>query len=273
MKTLFSIGDVSKIYGLSVQALRHYHKIGLVIPKHIDEQTGYRYYTFDQFQFISRLKYLQSLGLSLEEIKKILSDGNANRLKEILLRIKAEKEHEIAEIKKSIDEIEWTFSYYSFLNQNEFQGMIYKKQIEERYIITSGSNPSDTIEQMDVSLHRITNSERYNQLNYRRQFGYLLDFNSLLQGSFNPLSATLFINELPNLESPNIKTLPAGNYLCYCTRILSADWDVNPIHEFIRKNANLKPHIVIAIEYEDNLREYYNALYEIQICFTAHESD
>ncbi len=270
MKNLFSIGDVSKIYGLSVQALRHYHKIGLVIPKYVDEETGYRYYTFDQFQFISRLKYLQSLGLSLDEIKKTLSDGDAGKLQEILLKIKAEKENEISEIKKSIEEIDWTFSYYSFLNHNDFQGMIYKKFFEQRHIITSGLNHCDSIEQMDVTLHKITNSTRYNQLNYRRQFGYLLDFTSLLKGSFNPLSATLFINESPGFESPNIQILPAGNYLCYCTRILSDDWNINPVNDYLKNNASLKPQMVIAIEYEDNLREYYNALYEIQIYFSDH---
>lgn len=269
MKTLFSIGDVSKIYGLSVQALRHYHKIGLVVPKHIDQHTGYRYYTFEQFQFISRLKYLQSLGLCLEEIKNILSDGDADKFKEILFKMKTEKEIELDHLKKKIQEIEWTISYYSYIDQNNFLGIIYKRRLEQRYIITSGSNPGDTTDQMDVDLHKITNSDRYNHLNYRRQFGYLLDFDSLLQGSFTPLNATLFINELPDFESSKFKVLPAGNYLCYCCRILSDDWDITPIKSYIMNNPSMNVEFVIAVEYEDNLREYYNALYEIQIYVSA----
>lgn len=269
MKTLFSIGEVSRIYGLSVQALRHYHKIGLVIPSHIDEDTGYRFYTFDQFQFISRLKYLQSLGLSLEEIKNILADGDVGKFKEVLQRMKAEKETEIAHIRKSIQEIDWTISYYSYIDQNDFPGIIYKRQLEQRYIITSDSISGDPIEQMDVDLHTITNSERFHHLSYRRQYGYLLDFNNLLQGTFIPQNATLFINEHPGFESPNIRILPAGNYLCYCTRILSDDWNANPIAEYISKNPSLVPAFAIAVEYEDNLREYYNALYEIQVYFAG----
>lgn len=269
MKTLFSIGEVSKIYGLSVQALRHYHKIGLVVPSHIAEDTGYRSYTFDQFQFISRLKYLQSLGLCLEEIKTILTDGDAVKFKEVLLKMKAEKENEISHLQKRIQEIDWTIAYYSYIDQNDLSGIIYKRQLEQRFVITSGSNTGDPIEQMDVDLHKITNSSPYHHLHYRRQFGYLLDFNRLLQGGFHPLNATLFVNELPNFESGNIKILPAGNYLCYCTRILSDDWSISPMAEYLSKNPSLTPEFAIAVEYEDNLREYYNALYEIQVYFSG----
>ncbi|WP_286184149.1 hypothetical protein [Clostridium sp. CCUG 7971] len=29
--------------------MRYYHKVGILIPKYIDENSGYRYYTIDQF--------------------------------------------------------------------------------------------------------------------------------------------------------------------------------------------------------------------------------
>ncbi len=41
---VFSIGDFSKITGLTVKTLRYYHEQGLLIPTCVDEQTGYRYY-------------------------------------------------------------------------------------------------------------------------------------------------------------------------------------------------------------------------------------
>ncbi|MDU1455439.1 MAG: MerR family DNA-binding transcriptional regulator [Paraclostridium sordellii] len=44
MKNLFSIGEVSKIKGVTIKALRYYHKMGILIPLHIDNTTGYRYY-------------------------------------------------------------------------------------------------------------------------------------------------------------------------------------------------------------------------------------
>ena len=57
MKKFYAIGEVSKIMGVSVQALRYYAKIKLLEPEYISPRTGYRYYTYDQFHFIDRIKY------------------------------------------------------------------------------------------------------------------------------------------------------------------------------------------------------------------------
>jgi DNA-binding transcriptional MerR regulator len=41
---VFSIGEFSKIAGLSIKTLRFYHEEGLLAPALVDERTGYRYY-------------------------------------------------------------------------------------------------------------------------------------------------------------------------------------------------------------------------------------
>ena len=41
---VFSIGEFSKITGLTVKTLRFYHEQGLLHPTHVDSETGYRYY-------------------------------------------------------------------------------------------------------------------------------------------------------------------------------------------------------------------------------------
>ncbi len=41
---MFSIGEFSKVTGLTVKTLRFYHEQGLLDPTHIDPETGYRYY-------------------------------------------------------------------------------------------------------------------------------------------------------------------------------------------------------------------------------------
>ena len=45
---LLSIGRFARLSGLTVKALRHYDAEGLLSPAHVDEWTGYRYYTADQ---------------------------------------------------------------------------------------------------------------------------------------------------------------------------------------------------------------------------------
>ena len=45
---MLSIKDFSEMAHLSAQTLRYYHAEGLLIPAQVDEQTGYRSYTYDQ---------------------------------------------------------------------------------------------------------------------------------------------------------------------------------------------------------------------------------
>lgn len=43
-KNLFSIGEVSKLFHISVSSLRHYENVGLLTPEYTSPDTGYRYY-------------------------------------------------------------------------------------------------------------------------------------------------------------------------------------------------------------------------------------
>jgi effector-binding domain-containing protein len=68
------IGDFSKLSFVSVKALRYYDEIGLLKPVRVDEFTGYRYYSASQLPRLNRIIALKNLGLSLEEIARLLKD-------------------------------------------------------------------------------------------------------------------------------------------------------------------------------------------------------
>ncbi|MBR8646257.1 MerR family transcriptional regulator, partial [[Brevibacterium] frigoritolerans] len=67
---------MAKLRGVTVDTLRHYDKIGLLKPFHIDPETGYRYYSISQYEVLGTIKELRSIGFSLEEIKQFLTDRN-----------------------------------------------------------------------------------------------------------------------------------------------------------------------------------------------------
>lgn len=76
MQNKLSIGEMAKLRGVTVDTLRHYDKIGLLKPFHIDRETGYRYYSISQYEVLGTIKELRSIGFSLEEIKQFLTDRN-----------------------------------------------------------------------------------------------------------------------------------------------------------------------------------------------------
>ena len=51
MRQLLRIGQVCKLYGISLDTLRHYDKIGLLKPL-VTEPSGYRYYYIEQLDIL-----------------------------------------------------------------------------------------------------------------------------------------------------------------------------------------------------------------------------
>jgi DNA-binding transcriptional MerR regulator len=72
---VFTIGEFSKMTGLTVKTLRFYHDRGLLIPAWVDDQTGYRYYAFRQIDKARIITLFRSLELSLEQISEMLANG------------------------------------------------------------------------------------------------------------------------------------------------------------------------------------------------------
>jgi DNA-binding transcriptional MerR regulator/effector-binding domain-containing protein len=68
----FTIGEFSKVTGLTVKALRFYHEQGLLSPTAIDDQTGYRYYDDRKIEAAKIVTELRRLDFSLVDVAEIL---------------------------------------------------------------------------------------------------------------------------------------------------------------------------------------------------------
>ena len=71
---MLKIGEFSRLSQVTVKTLHHYDEIGLLVPAHIDHFTNHRYYSVDQLPPIHRIMALKGLGLSLEQIRLMLSE-------------------------------------------------------------------------------------------------------------------------------------------------------------------------------------------------------
>jgi len=108
---VLKIGDFSTLSKISIYMLRHYNEIGLLIPRHVDEFTGYRYYSEDQLPIANRIQALKDMGMSLAMIKDILSEyDNSERLRKYLMIQASQKKEEIAAMQKQLLLLERTIS-------------------------------------------------------------------------------------------------------------------------------------------------------------------
>jgi DNA-binding transcriptional MerR regulator len=111
---VFSIGDFSKITGLTVKTLRYYHEQGLLVPTYVDEQTGYRYYDRAKIETARIIAHLRSLDLSIDEVREILREAVEDAdLRPVLERQKALLQSKIERDRKIVRSI------HAFLTQEE----------------------------------------------------------------------------------------------------------------------------------------------------------
>ncbi len=110
MEKLFQIGEMAKLFRLSVSSIRHYEELGLVQPEYVDPETGYRYYSPRQFERFHTIRYLRALDMPLGEIKAFMQNRDIKRI-EAMLKIQKEtvrkKQQELERIQRKIDHRLW----------------------------------------------------------------------------------------------------------------------------------------------------------------------
>ena len=89
---MFSIGEFSKITGLSLKAIHLYHEKGLLVPASIDAQSGYRYFDSKNVEQARAIRRCRELSFSLEEIGIVLGNFEDDIL---LLNVLETKREEI----------------------------------------------------------------------------------------------------------------------------------------------------------------------------------
>ena len=88
--SLFQIGEVTKILGVTRKTLLVYEDMGLLTPAVKDRNSGFRYYTADNMTQIRSIRSLQSRGLSLKEVAEYYYDTeNIDKHLQRLLELRA----------------------------------------------------------------------------------------------------------------------------------------------------------------------------------------
>ena len=70
----YSIGEFSKITGLSVKTLRYYHDRELLIPSYVDDSSRYRYYDNANIEKARIIAHFRKMEFPIDDIKQILDN-------------------------------------------------------------------------------------------------------------------------------------------------------------------------------------------------------
>ncbi len=71
---MYTIGQFSRITGLSIKTIRLYHEKGLLTPAMVDQWTNYRYFNDHNVERARAIAYLRDLEFPLADIQRLLCD-------------------------------------------------------------------------------------------------------------------------------------------------------------------------------------------------------
>lgn len=208
MKNYLTIGELAKLKGISVKALRYYEKIGILKPDYIDPHNNYRYYHLKQNIKIDFILNLLELNVPLKNFHNYITDDTLD-VHKLLYESNMLIEYELSKlqrIKKKINNM-----YISVMDSiaNDV-GQAYLKNFSQRYLLV------EPIAEPAFMNHRYIQQISY-FYNIIEQKGYT----SLYQNGI--LSVTekgtksfyIFVEiENPQQQEPQLFTVPAGNYNC-----------------------------------------------------------
>ncbi|MGA2496675.1 MAG: MerR family transcriptional regulator [Tepidisphaeraceae bacterium] len=99
---MYTIGEFSRITGLTVKTLRFYHDEGLLTAAFVDPGSGYRYYGENQAETARAIAALRAMEFPLEEIRRLLdSQQDDEQVLELLERHRGVLEERIRHLRKA----------------------------------------------------------------------------------------------------------------------------------------------------------------------------
>lgn len=115
MKT---IGQVTKLTGVSARTLQYYDEIGLLKPSQLTA-SGYRLYDDEELQKLQQILFFKELGFKLKEIKELISQPNfdtiaAFKKQKKLLLLKRNRIDKLIQLLNRLEKGEHCMSFKEF---------------------------------------------------------------------------------------------------------------------------------------------------------------
>ncbi len=235
MKEFYTVGEVSKIFNVSTDTLRFYDKINLIKPwKNGDN--GYRYYSKAQFEMISTIILLRSLGTPIQKLSQILNYQDASGIEHELLR-------SIEEIDVKINELQSLKAKSSSLCNNIkdtcYDEEITVRQLPRLWLLSKEFGAKD---ELDI--------EEILKTNHATNEGWLsfaniistIDQEKLKKGEYHSYKIYGFLSEHPcDTESKYLEIIESRLCVCCNARVDRIDHsDIDRIYNnmmtFIQDN-------------------------------------
>jgi DNA-binding transcriptional MerR regulator len=127
----YSIGEVARIFGLSVPTIRYYDAEGL-IPNLHRTTSGNRLFTKDNLETINMIGCLKKSGMSIKDIKTFISwcsqgDSTLSKRQEMFHQLKYSLTSQLHDLQSMLDVVNFKCRYYDLAVDNHSEAVAKRK--------------------------------------------------------------------------------------------------------------------------------------------------
>ncbi|MDO4167864.1 MAG: MerR family transcriptional regulator [Eubacteriales bacterium] len=273
---MYLIGEIAKITGLSVHALRYYEKHNVVKPCYIDEETNYRYYSADDVAKFEVLKECKKMELSLAQITRITQAETDEEILSIIVEQQEEIQEKIKYYQIVLDNLRWYHQeYLNLMKAKRVCYVPFVQNIKRRRVIYR-ENPYEEYASA-LALTEIAKDELKNNDTIFKHFGFIAKLNYWeenlglrVQGEYLDLMQEEYRYTKPSF----VFDIPAGIYLCmnFATPVSVDITDVNEetfpelrkMQDYLVKH-NYSPKMILVEEFAQSLKMIDRVRCQVQI--------
>lgn len=262
MNGLFSIGETAKLNGVTIKALRFYDDAGLLQPQWTNPETGYRYYSIDQFFTIEMITYCKNLGVPIKSMKRLFDKNDSGLFLKFFQAQLEEASRQILCLNKAIIKMKKLEGKISSAMDIQQKGDVYFNDFPERTVLTRKCTTPHDNENTHLAFLDI-----YKEI-MRHNLITIYETGSIV--SIDPGSAELtyqrIFTEVSLFDDSNpvpIETLPSGRYLCVNYYIRHREGQIEKLCSYLERN-HLSPRLVIETETFADLLGNNDPMMELQ---------
>lgn len=130
---LLPIGKMAALNRVSISTLRLYDEKGLLKPRYIDPQTGYRYYDVNQNARLDMIVYMKELGMSLAQISQVLQKEDISLIEELLSQKNEQIHQQMRQLKAQHDAVERAILSIERYRKSPATGTLSLEYIDRRF--------------------------------------------------------------------------------------------------------------------------------------------
>lgn len=232
MPKLFQIGDVAKLFNISVSSLRHYERTGLLVPEYIDPESGYRYYSTRQFEPLNTIRYLRALDIPLSEIADFLQNRDIEKIEEKLKKQREtviEKQRKLKLIERKINN---RLCQIENARKSEFDKVKLVELSSCRAVIMEDSLKIENMFDMETPIRKLEQAQAQGVV-FLGKVGVGISKEHLLKGAFGEYDVVFLLLDEEDDFNGKVSELPKT--LCASIRFCGSHKEASAGYEKLMK--------------------------------------